>query len=277
MKRLAIGAAFAAACVSFLGLAGAAFAAAPEPWQLGLQQAASPVKEQLDSFHDVLLVIITLITLFVLGLLVYVMVRFNAKANPNPTKTSHNTVLEIAWTVIPVIILIVIAIPSFRVLYFMEVTPEAEMTIKVTGRQWYWDYEYPDHGNFGFSAYMIPDEELKPGQKRLLETDNRVVLPVGATVRVLVTAGDVLHSWAVPAFGVKKDAVPGRTNETWLKIDREGVYYGQCSEICGVNHGFMPITIEAVSKERFAEWVKEAQVAFGTPDAADVAQVQAGQ
>jgi cytochrome c oxidase subunit II len=235
----------------------------PHPWQLGLQDPASPIKAQLDSFHNLLLVIIIGIVLIVAALLVYVMVRFNAKANPTPTRTSHNTVLEVAWTVVPVIILVVIAVPSFRVLYYMERTPEAEMTLKVTGRQWYWDYEYPDQGGFGFSANMVADDQLKPGQPRLLETDKHIVLPVDTVIRIQVTAGDVIHSWAVPAFGIKRDAVPGRLNESWVKIEREGMYYGQCSELCGVNHGFMPIAVEAVSKEKFGAWVKQAQAEAG--------------
>lgn len=255
-----------AALTCVFGLAGSALAAAPQPWEMGLQPAASPVKHALDSFHNLLLVVIIAITLLVFALLVVVAIRFNAKRNPTPSSTSHNTVLEVAWTVVPVIILIVIAVPSFRVLYQMEVTPEAEMTIKVTGRQWYWDYEYPDQGGIAYSSYMIQDADLKPGQKRLLEVDNRVVVPVGTVVRVQLTAGDVIHAWALPAFGVKKDAVPGRLNETWFKVEKEGVYYGQCSEICGTNHGFMPIAVEAMSKDRFAEWVAKAKLAYGTPD-----------
>ena len=240
-------------------------------WEMGLTPGATPVKTQLDSFHTLLMVVITGVVILVTALLAYVMRRYNAKANPTPSRNTHNTLLEVAWTAIPVIILIVVAVPSFRLLYFLEVTPEAEMTIKGIGRQWYWDYEYPDHGGFAFSAYMIPDNEIKPGQKRLLETDNRVVLPVNTTVRVLLTAGDVIHSWAVPAFGVKKDAVPGRVNETWVRVEKEGVYYGQCSEICGTNHGFMPITVEVVSKEKSAEWAKRAKTAFDAGAPPDVA------
>lgn len=245
---------------------------APRDWQLGFQPAASPVKTQLEAFHDLLLIIITAITLFVLGLLIYVMVRFRRGANPNPSKTTHHTGLEVAWTVIPVIILVVIAIPSFRVLYYMDKAPNAEMTLKVTGYQWYWGYEYPDHGGISFQSNMLTREEAEAkGGPYLLETDNRVVVPVGTDIRVLVTAADVLHSWAVPAFGVKKDAVPGRLNETWFRAEREGLYYGQCSEICGVNHGFMPIAIEVVSKERFAAWVEETKVAQGLAPATQVA------
>ncbi|WP_029009744.1 cytochrome c oxidase subunit II [Azospirillum halopraeferens] len=269
MKRHTIRAAGVAALISAFcslgGLSGTAIAGQPQPWQLGLQEQASPVMGQLVSFHNLLLVIITVITLFVLALMGYVMFRFSAKRNPQATKTSHNTLLEVAWTVVPVIILVVVAVPSFRVLYFLEQVPESEMTIKVTGRQWYWDYEYPDHNNIAFSSYMVQEEDLKPGQPRLLATDTNVVLPVGTTVRIQITAGDVIHAWAMPAFGIKKDAVPGRLNETWVRIEKEGLYYGQCSEICGVNHGFMPITVEAVSKEKFAEWVEQAKLAYGTP------------
>ncbi|MCW2236480.1 cytochrome c oxidase subunit II [Azospirillum canadense] len=275
MKTQTLNAATLAALTSLCGFSGAGSAAEPHPWQLGLQEAATPVKHAMDSFHSLLTVIIFAIVLFVAALLILCVVRFSAKKNPVPSKTSHHTLLEVAWTVVPVIVLIVIAVPSFKLLYQAERTPEAEMTIKVTGRQWYWDYEYPDHGNITFSSYMIPESDLKPGQRRLLEVDNRVVLPVDTTVRVLVTGGDVIHSWAVPSFGVKKDAVPGRTNETWVKIEKEGTYYGQCSEICGVNHGFMPIAVEAVSKEKFAEWVAKAKVAYGTPEKRDVAQVPA--
>lgn len=246
-----------------LGGSGPVSAQQPEPWQLGLQAAASPVKGELDAFHDLLLAVTIGIVLLVTALLAYVVFRFNAKAKPTPTRTSHNTVLEVAWTVLPVIILVVIAVPSFRVLYFMERTPEAEMTLKVIGRQWYWDYEYPDNGGVSFSAMMVADDQLQPGQPRLLETDRRVVLPVDTVVRIQVTAGDVIHSWAVPAFGIKRDAVPGRLNEAWVRIDREGVYYGQCSELCGVNHAFMPIAIEAVSKEKFASWIQAAQTEQG--------------
>nr|WP_158043618.1 cytochrome c oxidase subunit II [Skermanella pratensis] len=265
-----IGAVLTAFLFSVFGSAGAALAqgqpAVGEPysWQLGLQASASPVKEQLTDFHNLLLVVITGITLLVLALLIYVMVRFNAKANPNPTRTSHNTILEVAWTVLPVVILVVIAVPSFKVLYFMDKTENAEMTLKVIGHQWYWEYQYPDHEDLTFSSYMIPDEDIQPGQRRLLEVDNRIVLPVDTNIRIIVTAGDVLHSWAMPALGIKKDAIPGRLNETWARIDREGVYYGQCSEICGTNHGYMPIAIEAVSKERFAQWLVEAKEEFAS-------------
>jgi cytochrome c oxidase subunit 2 len=231
-----------------------AFAAEPVRWQLGFQPAATPVMERITDFHQLLLVIITLVTLFVLGLLAYTIVKFSAKNNPVPSKTTHHTTIEVIWTVVPVIILVIIAVPSFKLLYYSDVVPKADMTIKAIGNQWYWTYEYPDDGKFTFDANMIPDEDLKKGQKRLLETDTSVVVPVNTTVRVQVTAADVLHAWAVPAFGVKIDAVPGRLNETWFKATKEGTYYGQCSELCGVNHGFMPIKVEVVSKSKFSAW-----------------------
>jgi cytochrome c oxidase subunit 2 len=225
------------------------------PWQLNLQPAASPVMESIDDFHWLLLIIIIGITAVVLALLAITVVKFSAKRNPVPSRTTHHTMLEVAWTVVPIVILVIIGIPSFKLLYLSDVTPKADMTIKAIGHQWYWTYEYPDHGKFSFDANMIPSEELKPGQKRLLETDNAVVVPVNVNVRVQVTATDVLHAWAVPAFGVKRDAVPGRLNETWFRATKEGTYYGQCSELCGVNHGFMPIKVEVVSKQKFDTWV----------------------
>jgi cytochrome c oxidase subunit II len=277
MKRHNLRAAGLGAVLSLAGACGTAVADEPHPWQMGLQEAASPVKHAMDSFHSLLTVIITLIVIFVAALLAYCAIRFNAKRNPVPSKTAHHTLLEVAWTVLPVIILIVVAVPSFKLLYLAERVPQADMTIKVTGRQWYWDYEYPDQGNIAFSSYIIQEADLKPGQRRLLEVDNRVVVPVNTTVRLLVTAGDVIHSWAIPAFGVKKDGMPGRINETWFKAEREGVYYGQCSEICGTNHGFMPIAVEVVSKEKFDAWVAKAKVAFGPRDGSrDVAQASIG-
>tara|TARA_R110002072_G_scaffold120755_13_gene254077 strand:- start:1657 stop:2502 length:846 start_codon:yes stop_codon:yes gene_type:complete len=255
------------AMLGTLALPGAALAAQPRPWQTGFQDAATPLMEQVTSFHTLLLVIITAITIFVLLLLVWVVVKYNAKANPTPSKTTHNTMIEVLWTVIPVVILVVIAVPSFKLLYYSDVIPKADMTIKATGHQWYWNYEYPDHGKFSFDANMVATEDLKPGQPRLLETDNRIVVPVGTVVRVQVTAGDVIHSWAMPAFGVKTDAVPGRLNETWFgPVKQEGVYYGQCSELCGIRHGFMPIAVEVVSKEKFDAWVEMAKKEFAAND-----------
>lgn len=228
----------------------------PRDWQLGFQPSASPVKEQMAYFHDALLLpIITFIVIFVAGLLLYVAFRFNARRNPVPSRTTHNTMLEVIWTLVPVMILVIIVVPSMKMLYYADRTQDAEMTLKVTGYQWYWGYEYPDHGDVSFNANMVPEDEIGPGQVRLLSTDNVVVLPVDTNVRLLIEANDVIHSWAVPALGVKLDAVPGRTNETWTRITKEGTFYGQCSEICGINHGFMPIEIRAVSKEKFAEWV----------------------
>jgi cytochrome c oxidase subunit 2 len=246
--------------------------AAPEPWQVNLQSPATPIAERVHSFHDLLLWIITLITLFVLGLLLYACYRFNERRNPVPSKRSHNTLLEVVWTGVPVLVLVIIAIPSFKLLYFEEVAPPADMTLKAIGHQWYWSYEYPDHGNFAFDSLMIQDADIKEGQHRLLETDNRIVLPAGKTVRVLVTADDVLHSWALPAAGVKVDAVPGRLNQLWLHMNEPGTYYGQCSELCGANHAFMPITVEVLPPEQFDAWVKDAQTKFAkVSDGFDVA------
>ncbi len=242
----------------------------PHNWQLGFQQAATPVKERIASFHDELLIIITLITIFVMALLAYVIVRFNARANPVPTRTTHNTLIEVVWTVVPVLILVIIAIPSFKLMYYMDRTAKADMTIKVTGHQWYWSYEYPDAGEVGFDSNIIPVDQLKPGQKRLLDVDNRLIVPVGTTVRVLIIGSDVMHSWFVPSFGVQMYAVVGRSNETWFNVENEGVYYGQCNQICGVNHAFMPIVVEAVSKQAFAKWIDEKKKQARNDNAASV-------
>ena len=239
----------------------AAQANQPEPWQLGFQEAASENMAMITDFNNFLLYIMTAVTLVVLGLMVYVMVRFNAHANPEPSKTTHNTLVEVIWTVVPILILVVIAIPSFRLLYFQRDIPQAEMTVKAVGYQWYWGYEYPDHGDFAFDSLMLTDEE-RGDQPRLLATDTAMVVPVDTTVRVVVTAADVLHAFAMPAFGLKMDAVPGRLNETWFKAEKTGTYYGQCSELCGIRHAFMPIRIEVVSKEQFAAWVEEAQAEY---------------
>ncbi|MEZ5905301.1 MAG: cytochrome c oxidase subunit II [Geminicoccaceae bacterium] len=255
----------------FHGLGGGlALAAHPEPWQMGLQPAASPIMERITSFHTLLLWIITLICLFVLALLTYVCVKFRASKNPTPSRRSHHTLLEVVWTAVPVLILVIIAIPSFRLLYFSDVVPPTELTVKATGKQWFWTYEYPDNGDFTFDAFMLNEDELEPGMLRLLETDNRVVLPVGTNIKLQVTAADVLHSWAMPSLGIKIDAVPGRLNEVWLHIEEPGTYYGQCSELCGVNHGFMPITIEAVTPEAYEAWVADAQTRFAKVDAEPV-------
>jgi cytochrome c oxidase subunit 2 len=248
-------------------------AAGAEPWQLGFQDAASPVMEQINSFHNLLLWITTIITIFVLGLLGYVCVRFKASNNPVPSKRTHHAMLEVAWTAIPVLILVVIAIPSFKLLYYQDVVEDAEMTIKAIGRQWYWSYEYPDHGNFTFDAFMIADEDIDAaaGQQRLLETDIRVVVPAETNIRLLTTASDVIHSWAMPAFGIKIDAVPGHVNEMWFRVDEPGTYYGQCSELCGAYHGFMPIAVDVLPKVEFEAWVKKAEEEFAQASPVDVA------
>ena len=243
-----------------------ASAAVPQPWTFGFQEAATPVMRDIQDLHQLLLIIITVITLFVLALLLYVIFRFNAKRNPTPSRTSHNTLVEVLWTVLPVLILVVIAVPSFKLLYFMDRTDKPELTLKVTGNQWYWSYQYQDYGDFRFDSLMIPTEQLQPGQLRLLEVDNQVVVPVGTNIRLLLTSADVLHAWSVPAFGVKMDTVPGHLNETWMRIERPGTYYGQCSELCGVNHGFMPIAVRAVSKEEFQVWVEEAKKKFAAAE-----------
>jgi cytochrome c oxidase subunit 2 len=233
-----------------------------KPWQLGFQEPASPVMERLDSLHTDLTITVTIITLFVLALLGYIVMRFRAEKNPNPSKTTHNTLLEIVWTVIPVLILVGIAIPSLKLHYFMDKAEEPEMTLKVIGYQWYWNYSYPDHGDFAFDSYMVQEKDLKPGEPRLLKTDNPVVVPVDTVIQVDITGGDVLHAWAMPGFGVKKDAVPGRLNSTWFKANRTGTFYGQCSELCGVKHGFMPIEVKVVSKEEFNAWTQIAKEQF---------------
>ena len=261
------------AALAAVGLlaAGTAGAAEPQPWQMGFQPAASPVMEEIHAFNNMLLWIISAIVVFVLGLLLYVMWRFSEKRNPTPSKTTHNTLIEVVWTVVPVIILVIIAIPSFRLLYFTDRDPEneIEMTIKAIGHQWYWSYEYPDHGNFTFDAYMVADEDLEGDQLRLLTTDNAVVLPVDTNIRILVTASTVLHNFAMPSMGLKMDGVPGRINETWVRITREGTFYGQCSELCGTGHSYMPIMIQAVSKDAFAQWVEEAKEEFARVEEPD--------
>jgi cytochrome c oxidase subunit II len=241
-------------------------AAEPKPWQLGFQPPATPVKDRLSAFHDELLIIITLITVFVLGLLVYVMWRFNQQRNPVPSRTSHNTVIEMLWTVVPVLILIIIVVFSFKLMYYMDRVPNPEMTIKVTGHQWYWSYEYPDQGGLTFDSNIIPDDQLKPGQKRLLDVDNPLVVPADTIIRVQITGTDVIHSWFVPSFGVQEYAIVGRLNESWMKIEHAGTYYGQCNQICGLNHAFMPIKVEAMSKDAFQRWLVDAKKKFARHD-----------
>lgn len=264
LRKLPSVAALAAAAI--LAAVGTALADQPYPWQIDLQPAASAVAEQVREFNYLISFIIVGISVFVLALMAYVAWRFNAKRNPVPSKRAHNTVLEVMWTALPVLILVVIAVPSLRLLYVMDRNPDAEMTIKAVGHQWYWSYEYPDHDDFTFDSIMVPEDELQPGQPRLLAVDNEVVLPIETDVRILVTSEDVIHSWAMPSFGIKTDAVPGRVNETWVRIRREGTYYGQCSELCGVNHAYMPIAIRAVSRQAFDEWTAEAKEKYARAD-----------
>ena len=239
-----------------------AFADQPKDWQLGFQNPASDGMRDIVNFHNnLLLPIIIAISVFVLFLMLYACVRFRASANPNPSKRTHNVTVEILWTLIPCLILIVMAVPSFKILYKQDTIPKADLTIKAVGYQWYWGYEYPDE-NIIFDSYMIEEKDLKSDQPRLLSVDNEVVVPVNKVVKVLITANDVLHAWALPAFGVKRDAVPGRINETWFKAEKEGTYYGQCSELCGIKHAFMPITVKVVSDEEYQEWLSEARVKF---------------
>jgi len=226
------------------------------PWQLGFQESATPIMTQITDFHNFLNIIITVVALFVLALMIYVMWRFNEKRNPNPSRTSHNTALEVAWTVIPIFILVVIAIPSFRLLFAQYDFPKADITITATGSQWFWTYEYPDEG-IRFDSIMVAEANLKEGQPRLLTVDNDVVVPVNANVIVGLKSNDVIHDWAVPAFGVKLDAVPGRYQKTWFRAEREGIFYGQCSELCGRNHAFMPIAVRVVSQDEYDAWVAE--------------------
>jgi cytochrome c oxidase subunit 2 len=243
------------------------------PQQIGLMPAATEHMAEIHDFHNLLLVIITVISAFVLGLLLWVMVRYNARVNPKPATWSHNTLIEVIWTIVPVIILGLIAVPSIRLLYKGDVVPaNVDLTVKAIGNQWYWAYEYPDHGNFRFDSLMLKDEDAaKAGEPRLLAVDNRVVVPVGKTVRVIVTAQDVIHAWTIPAFGAKIDAVPGKLNETWFRATREGTFYGQCSELCGSRHAFMPIVVDVVSQERFDQWIAEAKTKFAKSDGAPAA------
>jgi cytochrome c oxidase subunit II len=256
----------AAASLMALGAAAGAqdgqMVGAPRPWEVGLQPAATPVMEDIHNFHALVLPIVTVIALFVLVLLLVVIFRYNSRANPAASRLTHHTGLEIAWTVVPILILVFIAIPSFRLLYFQQTLPQADMTIKATGAQWYWSYEYPDQGGISFDANMIPEDQIKPGQPRLLAVDNEVVVPVNKVVRVQVTGADVIHSFAMPSFGIKIDAIPGRLNETWFKATREGIFYGQCSELCGTKHAYMPIAIRVVSDADFQSWVSSKKAAM---------------
>src|SRR5262245_31961545 len=249
----------------------------PSPWQLGLQQSASPVMDNIIWFHDFLLYIISGIAGFVLVLLVVVMVRFNARTNPNPSRTTHNTLIEIAWTLIPIVILMFIAVPSFKLLFLQLNVPAADLTVVATGKQWYWSYSYPDNGQFEFDSLMLKEGERKEGQPRLLAVDHEMVVPVNKTVRVITTGSDVIHSFTVPSFGIKLDVIPGRTNETWFTATREGVYYGQCSELCGKDHAFMPIAVHVVSEQAFSAWVEEAKKKYARDEAPPATTIAAAQ
>jgi cytochrome c oxidase subunit 2 len=267
MRMLKWVAAVLTATTFVLAAGGAALAAMghPSPWQLGLQQAATPVMEHIIWFHDFLLYLVTAITLFVLVLLVIVIVRFNAKSNPVPSKTTHNTLIEVMWTIIPVVILTAIAVPSFKLLFLQLSIPPADVTIKATGKQWFWSYTYPD-AKFEFDSIMLQDKDRKPDQPRLLAVDNDVVVPVNKVIRVQVIGADVIHAFAVPSFGIKIDAVPGRLNETWFKATREGIYYGQCSELCGKDHAYMPIAVRVVSEKEYEAWLEQAKKKFASTD-----------
>ena len=246
--------------------ASVAGAAQPEPWQIGLQEPAGSIAQKATDLHNLLLIIISLISVFVLALLVYVGWRFRRDANPTPSKTTHNTTIEILWTVIPVLILVVIAVPSFRLLYYMDETKNAEMVIKVTGNQWYWNYEYMDD-QIAFDSYMLSDDELQPGQPRLLSVDNPLVVPANTKIKMLVTGNDVMHSFFVPSLAVQTYAFIGRVNEVWIDVpEGEKTYYGQCNQICGVNHSFMPIVVKAMAKEEYQAWLADAKQEFAILD-----------
>jgi cytochrome c oxidase subunit 2 len=295
LKRVLAGVgALGATALTTVTMTGAALAqeviGAPKPGQIGLQPPVTSLAHELDGFHNYILTpIIFVIAIFVMALLGIVIVRFNAKANPKPSRVTHNTTIEILWTVIPVVILIGISIPSFRLLYNQLEIPKPDLTLKVIGHQWYWSYVYPDNGNFTFDARLVTAEEAVAKEKgviRLLDTDNEVMLPTGKNIRVQISTEDVIHSWTVPSFGIKHDATPGRVNESWFNIEKPGIYYGQCSELCGIQHAYMPIKVHAVTPEEFDAWVKEAQGKFDkasdagaentptTPATSQVAQVQ---
>lgn len=259
MRRPAIRSLAAAGALAFAALAGPAagqpVVGAPEPWQVWHNIPATPVARRLEDFHQLLVAIIVLICAIVFALLAVAVWRFRESRSPVPSRTTHNTAVEVLWTVVPVAVLVVIAIPSFRILYEIERIPEDAMTVKVVGHQWYWEYVYPDHGDVAIDSYVIPDDDLEPDQLRILEVDQPLVLPVGRNVRLQITSADVLHSWGVSSLGFTRDAIPGRLNETWARIEREGVFYGHCRELCGLNHPFMSVAIRAVPPEEFDAWI----------------------
>jgi len=268
LKGLGISALVSAVSAFFGSVVALAAEGQPVDWQLGFQDSVTPIMDQIGEFHNLLLIIITVITVFVMALLAYVMVRFSEKANPVPSKTTHSTSLEFAWTVVPILILLVISIPSWRLLSAQYTFPKADVTIKAIGNQWNWDYEYSDHEDISFTATMKEDKELEAGEPRLLSTDNVVVVPVNKVVHVLITAdpAGVIHNWAVPSFGVKADAVPGRVTRTWFKARKTGTYYGQCSELCGKDHAFMPIQVKVVTAKEYDKWLQWAKEEYASND-----------
>jgi len=274
MSTRKIGAGVGVASV-VMSWATAAFAL-PHNYELGLQPAASPVMERIESFHQLLLYIIVAISLFVLALLVWIIIRYNRRANPTPSKTHHNTLLEVAWTIIPVIILVIIAIPSFKLLYYEAAIPKADVRLNVIGKQWFWTYQYPADGNFQYDSLGLSDDAAKAaGEPRLLGVDNVVVVPVNKVVEVVTTGADVIHSWALPEMGVKMDAIPGRLNHTWFKATRTGTFYGQCSELCGAKHAFMPIEVKVVTDAEYAAWLAKAKKKYAAIDNANITQLAA--
>ncbi|MGI4796866.1 MAG: cytochrome c oxidase subunit II [Janthinobacterium lividum] len=251
-----------------------AMAQTPQPWQLGFQPPQSAVMHGIEGLHSLVLWLMTMVTIFVAALLIYCMWRFRASRNPTPSRISHHTALEVAWTLLPVLILVLIAIPSFRLVYFEDRTSDPGITIKVTGHQWNWEYGYPDNGGFSYISNMIQDEDLKPGDLRHLAVDNKMVVPAGTNVRILTTSGDVIHSFFIPSLGVQRYAIPGRTIETWVRVDKPGIYYGECNQICGTNHSVMPIAIEALATDDFAKWAAEAKTKYAsaTPATREIGQ-----
>ncbi len=262
----------AIAAIAAAPLVGASAAQAgigqPTPWQIGMQGSVTPVMDRISLFNTYLFWLTAAIAAFVLVLLAIIIVRFNARANPVPSRTTHNTLLEVLWTIVPIVILTVIAVPSFELLFVELDVPKPDLTIKATGKQWLWSYSYPDNGNFEFDSTVVADKDLKPGQPRLLTADNEMVVPVNKVVHVLVTGADVIHSFAVPSFGIRIDAIPGRINDTWFQATREGIYYGQCSELCGVDHAFMPIVVRVVSEDEFTKWAAAAKQKYAAEDQA---------
>ncbi|GAA3842549.1 cytochrome c oxidase subunit II [[Pseudomonas] carboxydohydrogena] len=271
MSRVLMGMGVAAATFVMSGVAMAAeIMGQPQEWEYKLQKAATPVMENIIWFHNFLLWLITAIVLFVLVLIVVVVFKFNAKANPVPSKTTHHTLIEVIWTIVPVLILVGISVPSFRLLFSELDVPQSDLTIKATGKQWYWTYAYPDNGKFEFDSLLATDK-----QPRLLAVDNELVVPVNKVVRVQVIGADVIHSFAVPAFGIKIDAVPGRLNETWFKAEQTGMFYGQCSELCGKDHAYMPIAVRVVTEDEFKKWVVDAQKKYASAGNSTFASIEA--